>query len=414
MKRLLVISWEMPPLSGPRSVQVTRTLVALAERGWRSRVVCFGPRSKRYQQDHRVSLERLSGGAARLIPVASPEEWLFVRALWRLVPPIKHLPDEKRVWIRGALQACRRTLAEEPADVIVSFAQPWSDHLIGLQLHRETKLPWVAHFSDPWVDNPYHPGTAWQRRIWTSMERDVIAGATQLIFVNRYALDRVMAKYPADWKARAHVVPQGFESHRAPAAAPAAAIRSALRIVYTGRFYDGLRTPETILKALAELNRSRPLQGRVCVEFIGSAMSQYQRLASRLQIGHLVSFIGRLGPEQAQAHASTADVLLTIDAPSDGASLFLPSKLVDYLPLRKPILGLTPLQGASADLLRDLNCPVVAPDDVKGVVSTLMALIEAHEQGTLAISASHDEVAERYDIRNTTLAIERVFDRAQA
>ena len=32
VKRLLAISWEMPPLSGPRAVQVTRTLVALGVR----------------------------------------------------------------------------------------------------------------------------------------------------------------------------------------------------------------------------------------------------------------------------------------------------------------------------------------------------------------------------------------------
>ena len=61
MKRLLAVCWEMPPLSGPRAVQVTRTLAALAEYGWQSQVICFGPRSDRYQQDYHVSLEELSG-----------------------------------------------------------------------------------------------------------------------------------------------------------------------------------------------------------------------------------------------------------------------------------------------------------------------------------------------------------------
>ena len=46
-------------------------------------------------------------------------------------------------------------------------------------------------------------------------------------------------------------------------------------------------------------------------------------------------------------------MLLVIDAPAD-ESLFLPSKLIDYLPARKPILGLTPARGASADLIRAL------------------------------------------------------------
>ena len=36
--------------------------------------------------------------------------------------------------------------------------------------------------------------------------------------------------------------------------------------------------------------------------------------------------------------AAAADVLLVIDAPAD-ESLFLPSKLIDYLPAGKPILA---------------------------------------------------------------------------
>src|SRR4051812_4008837 len=160
MKELLAISWEMPPLSGPRAVQVTRTLLALVAHGWRSRVVCFGPRSNRYNQDFRVSPEDESGGAVQRIPVRSLEETLPVRALWRIAPPLKRMPDEKRVWIGAATAAARAAVGERRPDAVVSFAQPWSDHLIGLALHRETRIPWVAHFSDPWVDSPYAVGPA--------------------------------------------------------------------------------------------------------------------------------------------------------------------------------------------------------------------------------------------------------------
>ena len=86
MKRLLAISWEMPPLSGPRAVQVTRTLTALGELGWHSRVICFGPTSERYQQDYRIPVEEASIWTTTRLPVPSPEEWLFFRALWRACP----------------------------------------------------------------------------------------------------------------------------------------------------------------------------------------------------------------------------------------------------------------------------------------------------------------------------------------
>ena len=94
------------------------------------------------------------------MPVRSLEERLVCRALWRLLPPLKLLPDEKWVWIGAAARAARRLAAERRFDVLVSFAQPWSDHLVGLRVHRATGLPWVAHFSDPWTDSPYLDGRA--------------------------------------------------------------------------------------------------------------------------------------------------------------------------------------------------------------------------------------------------------------
>jgi len=412
VKRLLAISWEMPPLSGPRAVQVTRTLVALGERGWRSRAICFDPQSQRYQQDHLVSPEALSGGAVQRLPVSSPEEWMFFRALWRVMPPLKHLPDEKRVWVPSAIAEGRRALTEEPADVIVSFGQPWSDHLVGLSLHQQTELPWVAHFSDPWVDSPYQGGTDWTRRRAAVMEREVVATATQLIFVNRKTLERVMKKYPAAWSQRAHVVPQGHDGTAikqatSPSSAP-------LRIVYTGRFYDGIRTPHSFLRSIAEADRSSSLAGRLVVEFVGARMEQYEGLARELGLHAIVQFAGRMSPAQARDRASRADVLLVIDAPSgDGPSLFLPSKLIDYLPLTKPILAITPHQGPVADIIDQLGYVAVDPADRAGLVAALMSLVDAHERGTLRVSPSHDAVSRAYDIRETTAAFEAVLDLAR-
>ena len=412
LKRLLAISWEMPPLSGPRAVQVTRTLAALPEHGWRSRVICFGPRSDRYHQDHRVSIETLSGGQASLVPVPSPEEWLIFRALWRLAPPIKHFPDEKRVWMPAALRAARQEIAATPVDLIVSFAQPWTDHLIGLQLARDTGLPWVAHFSDPWVDSPYFQRRGAVRRRAEAWERDVIATARRIIFVNVHARDRVMAKYPESWKARSVVIPQTFEpAAGAPTHPPIAADRP-MRIVYTGRFYTGIRTPEALLRAIAQLHDESSLLGRIVVEFVGADMTAYARQASRLGLDGLVTFSGRKPPTEARARAATADVLLVVDAATPGESLFLPSKLIDYLPLRRPILGLTPSVGPSGDLIRELGYRVVPPDDDAAIADALRQLLKSYVAGRLVASLQHDSVAERFSVARTTRRFADVLEQA--
>src|SRR5262245_3156879 len=126
MRRLLAISWEMPPLSGPRAVQVTRTLRHLPQHGWTSTVVCFGPRSNRYNQDFVLDVEAVTGGSVQVVRVPSLEERFFFRALWRIVPPIKQLPDEKWVWIGAASRAAADLLANGQFAALVSFGQPWS------------------------------------------------------------------------------------------------------------------------------------------------------------------------------------------------------------------------------------------------------------------------------------------------
>ncbi len=106
-KRLLAICWDMPPLSGPRAVQVSRSLKHLVPLGWESSVVCFGPRSSRYNQDADLAERLRTPDGVTLVPVPSLEERALFRALWRIVPPLKLLPDEKWVWIGAAARAAR-------------------------------------------------------------------------------------------------------------------------------------------------------------------------------------------------------------------------------------------------------------------------------------------------------------------
>ena len=53
---------------------------------------------------------------------------------------------------------------------------------------------------------------------------------------------------------------------------------------------------------------------------------------------------------------ATSDLLLVVDGPDD-LSVFLPSKLIDYLGAQVPILGIVP-PGAAAKLLARLDAPV--------------------------------------------------------
>lgn len=409
-RRLLAVSWDMPPQSGPRAIQVSRTLRELAHAGWQSDVVCFDSWSGRYHPDPRLAARLQQSPQVRHLAVRSLEERLFFRALWRICPPLRHLPDEKRVWIGAATRAGVRAARAQPYDVLVSFAQPWSDHLIGLRLCRRLQLPWVAHFSDPWVDAPegYTRLPRWQRRLWARWERQVIETADAVVFVTRQTADAVMRKYPDAWRRKAHVIPHGYDPPAGRRPEPEAS-DARLRMVYTGRFYGETRTPAPLLRALARLTSRRPLSDELRVTLVGTIVPAHQRLAASLGLDGMVEFTGRVSFEESERLAAAADVLLVIDAPSSD-SLFLPSKLVEYLPLRRFILGLTPVHGASADLLAAMGYPVVPPDDEAAIERAVDELLQQHARGGIGPSARHDAVSSQYDIRQTARAFADVLD----
>jgi hypothetical protein len=149
--------------------------------------------------------------------------------------------------------------------------------------------------------------------------------------------------------------------------------------------------------------------GAITVDFVGSNMEAYAQQAEQHGVNDVIRFLGRRSPESSRNLASEADVLLVIDAPSTGPSLFLPSKLIDYLPIRRVILGITPLEGPTADVLGQLNYPVADPHDVNGIASLLSTLIDQKSAGTLHASGNHDEVAAGYSVSATAGRMDRVL-----
>ncbi len=394
---------------GPRATQVARVLGQLAALGWRPTTVCLAPRRSGPNWFNGVPSAPPPG--VEVVRIPSPQEWTVVRAAWRVAPRLRDYPDTARVWVRGATRAAVHRAAAGGYAGVITFAQPWSDHLVGLRVHRQTGLPWVAHFSDPWADSPY--ATARQRSIWRRMEETVIREACAVVVVSEETADLVMSKYPQEWRKKVSVVPHGFEARPVDSPCPVDS-RRPLRLVHTGRFYRGVRTPTGLLRALADLHRRDAAGGALDVLFVGPHSREYEREAAALGLTSFVKFRGRVAPPEVAQIAAGADVLLVIDAPCDGPSVFLPSKLIDYLPFRKPILGLTPPTGASARLLRRLGCAVAAPDDVPGIAAALERLVSCWRAGVLRVSDSFDRVSAEFDVTHTARLLHDVLLRAFA
>ncbi len=409
MKRLLALSWCMPPLVMPRSIQVSRLLAALSEMDWQTDVVCVDPASLRPNNNILDdTLNRPAGGKVKKYPVPTLEDWVLVRGLIRLFPALGVLPDPKWVWKNAAFRKCDSLASANTYDAFISFGQPWTDHLAGLQFKAQSKLPWVAHFSDPWADSPYVDASRWVKNKRFEMEKAVISSADAVIFVSQQTADLVMQKYPDDWRKKTHVIPHGFETLGNATLTPGETQNQPLEFLYTGNFY-GPRSPEGLLKAAADLARKAGYENSFRLRFVGHNMEKYRQTVRELSLDDAVVFEGPVSFARSQELSAQADVLLVIDAPSETSSVFLPSKLVDYLAFNKPILGITPLNGSSADLINNLGCLTVDPLDIQGMTSALVDLIDAKRKGTMDLPEKFAQTARQYHIHQAALKLDSLL-----
>jgi hypothetical protein len=370
---LLAISLAFPPLAYPRSVQVARLLANIPAR---STLFCADEPGARLDDTIEPEAEGRLEACIRIpVPKGVIDTMIdrfayrFARSTWN---KRNTTPDPYRKWHRRVVAKVCETYKEDLAkpDVLVTFAQPFTDHLIGLELKRRVGLPWLAHFSDPWVDNPFTPFDEESRLINLSLEREVAEAADLLVFTSRETVDLFFKKYPASLKTKSRILPQCYAPDEVERYANAA---GHLTIRYLGNFY-GSRTPAPLIAGIRRMLTEVPSAlEEVKIELIGPGdAATLEQLTRGLPPG-LISAHPSVSYLESRQLMAGADGLIVIDAPAD-QSVFLPSKLIDYIGADRPIFGVTP-PGTAATLIRSLGGPVADPADPAEVAANLQEFI---------------------------------------
>jgi len=112
---------------------------------------------------------------------------------------------------------------------------------------------------------------------------------------------------------------------------------------------------------------------------IGSTPAEFLSPAFRSLPPGLVKVLPPVDYRTSLALMRSADLLLNIDAPFKN-SIFLPSKLVDYIGAERPVLGISPT-GTASRVIRELGGWVAAPDEPETVAATLELVLPQIERG---------------------------------
>jgi hypothetical protein len=388
--RILAIVYCYPPMRVPASLCYLKLVCGLAELGHRVDIVTIDPLSFEWISEDLLDpdLMKLRPTGVREHRVWSPEGSLPIRLVKRFgfTRELFHrfLEPRKSEWVLSARWTLRK-LRGSDFDVVLSCSQPHANHLLGRWIQKRTGLPWVAYFSDPWIGNVYSKPMSTRALQWNiRQEADVLAKADRILFTSQEMLNSVAERYPHEVTQKLGVLPHCFVPawFGGEGSAREHDPNRPVVFLHTGHFY-GPRTPTPFFKGIEELHKRGRIEGPVRFEFYGSMKEDHRRYVDRPGLRELVGVHEPVGYLDSLKLMRRSDVLVVIDAPVGNGeeSVFLPSKLIDYLGSGREILGVTPEKGATARFLKGKGFTTCPGDDVERVAEAIAAAITKARRG---------------------------------
>ncbi len=451
MKRVLVISYYWPPTGGSGVQRWVKFAKYLPQEGWQP--VIYTPENpEQLAVDASLASEvpaeaeivrtrifepyslykrvlRGSGHSREAVEVnpvnAQNKSFLQKAAMW--VRGNFFRPDPRCLWIRPSVKFLKKYLEEHPVDLIVSTGPPQSMHIIGMKLARETGLPWIADFRDPWTKIFYFKHLSMTRateRWHKRMEKKVLDEATGVVAVSPL----VQQEFQAMTRTPVELITNGFDecdfegeapyedmgNHTHGDAAETGKEPSAggqdkdFTITHTGLFAaDG--NPTVLWEVLAEKCRSdASFRKLLKIRLIGKTDIQITGSIEAAGLSGNLIDMGYQPHDKAIEEQRSASLLILPLRKEPEYKAVLPGKLYEYLASWRPVLGIGQPDGAMSMILNQTGTGVVIDwNDKASLARFIDTCWEKHLKGELTVG---DADISRFTRRNLTRQMARLFD----
>ena len=435
MKRVLIVSYYWPPTGGSGVQRWVKFAKYLPSEGWQP--VIYTPENPEQlavdaSLENEVPVEaevirtriiepyelykkvlRQSGHSKEAVEVnpvnAQNKSLLQKMAMW--VRGNLFRPDPRCLWIGPSVRFLKKYLKEHPVDLIVSTGPPQSMHMIGLRLARETGLPWIADFRDPWTKIFYFKHLAMTpatERWHKKMEKKVLDEASAVVAVSPLVQQefQVMTDTPVE------LITNGFDECDFPADECTKAYGGSERnfvITHTGLFAaDG--NPTVLWDVLAEKCRSdADFADKLKIKLMGKTDDQVFKALRDRGLGDMVENMGYQPHSVAVEQQRNASLLILPLRKEPEYKAVLPGKLFEYLASKRPVLGIGQPDGAMARILEEAKTGTVIDwENKEGIAEYIDLCWKRHLEGGLTTEGAD---LLRFTRRSTTRQMAELFSR---
>lgn len=414
MKRVLIISYYWPPTGGSGVQRWVKFAKYLPSEGWQP--VIYTPENpEQLAIDHSLEFEipaeaeiikthitepyemykkflRKSGHSKESVEVnpVNAQNKSFVQKVAMWIRGNFFRPDPRCLWIKPSVRFLKKYLKEHPVDLIVSTGPPQSMHLIGRRLAKETGLPWIADFRDPWTKIFYfkHLSMTKATERWhKKMEKRVLDDADAVVAVSPL----VQQEFQAMTDTPVELITNGFDEcdfkvDKNIKTEAAGGSDKDFIITHTGLFAaDG--NPTTLWEVLGEKCSKDPdFKKHLIIRLVGKTDEQIIKAIEEAGLKANTEDLGYQPHSKAVEEQSKASLLILPLRKEPEYKAVLPGKLFEYLASLRPVLGIGQPDGAMSMILNSTKTGVVLNWDDKASISRYIDLCwERHLKRELTV-----------------------------
>jgi glycosyltransferase involved in cell wall biosynthesis len=279
------------------------------------------------------------------------------------------VPDTKLGWLLPAVRLGQALIKQYRPQLIFSSSPPETAHLIALNLHRQSGLPWIADLRDGWLFEPpqaHLRQSPLRRRLESWLERQMAEQAGWITTATTPIEQDLRQRYSFAAN-KISTLTNGYDEAEFAGLSRQRPPDGTFRLVHTGglaasrqgtsaeAFWEGLA-------ALVSFDPATPLR----VHFIGNLAPWEKAPAQARGLSSIVTFSPPVSQREAHQQQLDADSLLLVTAPNQRSVATL--KLFDYIGAGVPILALAQ-NNAAAQIIEQYHFGITVPPDDPAAIS---------------------------------------------
>jgi hypothetical protein len=357
VRKLLFVSYYVPPRPGVATARTRMLLAKLPSLGWEVTPVtarldgtATGVLETRYV-DVRALVKRAIGlgngsthAALQTAPAAFGARIGLRQRAALLGFQLTTYPDAQIGWLLG-LGDLARLLHAGNFDAVISSAPPFTTNLMLRSVGPG--IPWLADFRDLWTDSDAYSSRL--RRFFDALlERWSLRHATALTTLSEPMAQALRLRHPGK---RVEVIANAFDAEEWQAVPFEMELRCTL--LYAGSLYHGRRDPRPLFRAIRSLLDGGALrEDDIAVDLYSPSEPWLDEAIATARLENVVRVRGNISRSEILAAQRRADRLLVLLWSGPGSEGVVTGKIFEYLGARRRILTTGgPARSAVDDIL---------------------------------------------------------------